>query len=360
MEPRGVSPILHDHAARASRSARRNMRPLDLPPVSDLTEIPPAPIEEDIALSAESEKDESNDKKGGERMMLWRYYLLKVHKYSSYGFTGFLALHLATVSATPAVFGIEAGDRAMMLARVLYQTPGIEETLVYGTLAVHVVSGVMLRVYKIYRDRKWYSHRLKLSRVAFSGYLLLPFVASHFVVTRLIPLVTEGDSSLVSLRYIAHGFARSSAVSWGFYLLFVSGTAYHVGYGWARWLRLHKLGRVRLAQFGAFLIGVLGLRAVNKGQNVSLYVGRKYDVFYDTNKTQVFRWTALASGVVYGGYHSFVLKSEAASRRAAAEWAHKESLISQAKAEYAKLHPSPVVAASTNTLDLSDPNFDFA
>ncbi|KAK7204987.1 ATP synthase E chain-domain-containing protein [Myxozyma melibiosi] len=79
-----------------------------------------------------------------------------------------------------------------------------------------------------------------------------------------------------------------------------------------------------------------------------------------TNTTpQVFRWTALGAGVIYGAAHSFSITSARKAKHAADEWAHKEALIAQAKAEYAKLHPKPVAAAGA-TLDLSDPNFDYA
>ncbi|KAK9451416.1 ATP synthase E chain-domain-containing protein [Limtongia smithiae] len=72
----------------------------------------------------------------------------------------------------------------------------------------------------------------------------------------------------------------------------------------------------------------------------------------------VFRWTALGAGVVYGAVHSYSLSSAKAKKHEADEYAHKAALIEKAKAEYAKLHPKPAV--TTATVDLSDPNFDFA
>ncbi|KAK9461354.1 ATP synthase E chain-domain-containing protein [Lipomyces oligophaga] len=72
----------------------------------------------------------------------------------------------------------------------------------------------------------------------------------------------------------------------------------------------------------------------------------------------IFRWGAFAFGVVYGVSHSFSISSARTKAHEAAEWAHKEKLIAQAKAEYAKLHPKP--ASESATIDLSDPNFDFA
>ncbi|KAK9456116.1 ATP synthase E chain-domain-containing protein [Dipodascopsis uninucleata] len=73
----------------------------------------------------------------------------------------------------------------------------------------------------------------------------------------------------------------------------------------------------------------------------------------------VFRWTALGAGVLYGAVHSYNLSVARAKKHEATEYQKKVTLISKAKEEYARLHPKPV-AASTATLDLADPNFDFA
>ncbi|VVT48379.1 uncharacterized protein SAPINGB_P001750 [Magnusiomyces paraingens] len=72
----------------------------------------------------------------------------------------------------------------------------------------------------------------------------------------------------------------------------------------------------------------------------------------------VFRWGALASGVVYGFFHNITLSNQAAEKKASAEYAHKEDLIKQAKAKYAELHPKPV--SKDGAVDFEDPNFDLA
>lgn len=75
--------------------------------------------------------------------------------------------------------------------------------------------------------------------------------------------------------------------------------------------------------------------------------------------SQVLRWSALGAGVVYGFVHNSSLKSEAAAKKVADEFAKKETLIAQAKAEYAKLHPKTVApAASSDVVDFDDPKFD--
>jgi F-type H+-transporting ATP synthase subunit e len=52
--------------------------------------------------------------------------------------------------------------------------------------------------------------------------------------------------------------------------------------------------------------------------------------------TQVFRWSALAAGVLYGAVHRNTLFKQAEDKQKQAEYAHKEQLIQEAKAEYQK------------------------
>jgi F-type H+-transporting ATP synthase subunit e len=65
--------------------------------------------------------------------------------------------------------------------------------------------------------------------------------------------------------------------------------------------------------------------------------------------SQVLRWSALGVGVFYGFYHNQALKSQAQAHAAKAEWDNKESLISQAKAEWAKSHPQEQPKPSSGT-----------
>lgn len=64
---------------------------------------------------------------------------------------------------------------------------------------------------------------------------------------------------------------------------------------------------------------------------------------------QVLRWSALGAGIFYGFYHQQSIKSRAIKQKEQAEWAHKENLISQAKAQWAKEHPQPAQKASSGT-----------
>ncbi|KAK9355487.1 hypothetical protein V1523DRAFT_404844 [Lipomyces doorenjongii] len=296
------SPEPRSPAARhATPLSHQRPQGLSLPPVEGLTVLTPSPIDESAFLlpdpipnkssrslsekrnadEDDKQEEEEYDAPNPETVALWRHYLFKVHKYSSYSFTAFLSLHLATASAMPALLGIDAADNGIVLARVLYQVPIVEETLVFGSLAAHLISGAVLRIHKVRRDKRWYSRRLKMSRISFTGYLLAPLVTAHVVVTRVIPLIKEGDSSIISLRYISRGFVRSRLTSWSLYTAMLGLTVYHVGYGWSRWLRIRKYTRVRIAGVAVFALGIWGLRVVSKGCNMAEWLGKKYDMMYE-------------------------------------------------------------------------------
>lgn len=72
----------------------------------------------------------------------------------------------------------------------------------------------------------------------------------------------------------------------------------------------------------------------------------------------VLRYTALGSGVIYGLYHQRRLTSQAKLRESHAECERKEALIQQAKAEWAKRHPSKEKNESGVISDPNDSRFD--
>jgi len=51
----------------------------------------------------------------------------------------------------------------------------------------------------------------------------------------------------------------------------------------------------------------------------------------------VFRWSLLGLGVLYGAVHRNTLAKQAEHKRLRDEYAHKQALIAEARAEYAKL-----------------------
>lgn len=64
---------------------------------------------------------------------------------------------------------------------------------------------------------------------------------------------------------------------------------------------------------------------------------------------QVLRYSALAAGLLYGGYHQSSLNHAAKHAAAEREYAHKEKLIEHAKAEWRKKTAPPVEAKPPTT-----------
>ncbi|KAF3001286.1 hypothetical protein E8E13_004456 [Curvularia kusanoi] len=60
----------------------------------------------------------------------------------------------------------------------------------------------------------------------------------------------------------------------------------------------------------------------------------------------VLRWSALATGLFYGAYTQLSISARERAQAEQKAYSHKESLIRQAKAEWAKQHPQEQPKAS--------------
>ncbi|KAL2255525.1 hypothetical protein VTK26DRAFT_3185 [Humicola hyalothermophila] len=265
------------------------------------------------------------------------YYLLRIQRYSSYAFTVFSALHLATTSLIPlAARSVPASESYLLLAREIYQTPLSEPLLVALPIVAHVGAGVALRLVRraqnlhryhgeskppgadaatgtaslqparLYQARFW----PPLSWISLSGYVLAPFVAAHAFVNRGLPLLVEGDSANIGLAYVAHGFVRRPLASWAAYAVLLTAGCGHMVWGWAKWVglaqtaawgpleptrltgiravdraerrrrrrRLLAISAVAAAAAGAWAAGGLGV--VARGGETLGWVGKVYDGLY--------------------------------------------------------------------------------
>ncbi|RVD85231.1 uncharacterized protein DFL_003558 [Arthrobotrys flagrans] len=125
------------------------------------------------------------------------HYLVRTQQISSYVFTGFLGIHWFTTGILPLVSNPEAVDNSLLLSRVLYQNKLIEPCIVLGSVGAHVLSGVALRairrakLYKNYGQLIWLKD---LNILQGTGYLLIPTVAIHFGIVRLLPFLKDGGS----------------------------------------------------------------------------------------------------------------------------------------------------------------------
>ncbi|KAH6638171.1 ATP synthase E chain-domain-containing protein [Boeremia exigua] len=71
----------------------------------------------------------------------------------------------------------------------------------------------------------------------------------------------------------------------------------------------------------------------------------------------VLRWSALATGLFYGAYTQLSISARERVQAEQKAYSNKESLIRQAKAEWAKTHPQEQPAASAKA-NSQDPNAD--
>ncbi|KAL2121761.1 hypothetical protein VTJ04DRAFT_2216 [Mycothermus thermophilus] len=197
------------------------------------------------------------------------YYLTRIQRYSSYTFSLFATLHLATTSLIPlAARSVAASESYLLLAREIYQTPLSEPLLVALPVVAHVGAGLALRFVRRSQNlRRYYgdpadadaaaaamadkparfrlfstSHLSfgwpPLSWIATSGYVFFGAMAAHAAMTRILPLVVEGDSANIGLAYVAHGFARHGPVSWAAYAVLLGAGCGHMVWGWAKWAGL--------------------------------------------------------------------------------------------------------------------------
>ena len=261
---------------------------------------------------------------------------MRLQRYSSYTFSLFATLHLATTSIIPLVArSVPASESYLLLAREIYQTPISEPLLVAVPILAHVGSGIAIRLLRRSQNIQRYGgatpgvhalHRSKtdgsvssrgaaawspwpaFSYISASGYAFDLLLLAHMAMNRALPLAVEGDSANIGLAYVAHGFARHPAVSWLAYTgLLVLGCG-HMVWGWSKWLgaaqtagwkldqatgnaavdkdrtrrrrrRFFVINGVALAAAAVWAAGGLGVVAVGGLQPG--WVGKIYDGLYD-------------------------------------------------------------------------------
>lgn len=239
---------------------------------------------------------------------------MRIHRYSSYTFTAFATLHITNTSLIPLLTrSLPASDTYLLLTRPYYQSPLLEPLLVVLPLLAHIASGTALRLYRRSQAAKRYGaesradRRLlagkawpKLSGTSALGYALVPLVAGHALVTRVLPLWVEGGSSGVGLGYVAHGFARFPKMAFGWHGALVGVGACHFVWGWAKWMgwtpdgrseggdaverglsrkrRWYAVNGVSALLAGLWMLGGLGV--VGRGGRMGGWVGRGWDELY--------------------------------------------------------------------------------
>lgn len=245
--------------------------------------------------------------------------LYACQKYSTIPFSLFSILHLSAVVLSP---NTEIGNQLLVMGRTIYQAPGFEPVLL-ASVTAHVFSGVLLRIAKRIRNKSYYgkstqkpknsesgvilkpeekndssyglggissllglgakksfvSRKWGISPISFSGFLLTPMLMYHVLHQRIVPLLIDGDSSMITLEYIASAIARNPyKVAPGLVAL-VWLSSYHMVSGARRFLKLYGIRSSRVAYFiinGLSLCAAVSLYKISK---IPLPMGFTRDTF---------------------------------------------------------------------------------
>ncbi|KAH7400821.1 hypothetical protein DE146DRAFT_654062 [Phaeosphaeria sp. MPI-PUGE-AT-0046c] len=310
-----------------------SLQDADVPPIEDveagvmgLTEVDPSPVEEtpieyrEKSYFPDQQQGESwgpgasgVKKPGtlglklGDHGAIW--WLTRTQKYSSYAFTIFTSFHIANTSLIPLLTrSLPSANRSLLLTRPYYQSALAEPLLIVLPLAAHITSGIALRLYRrrkalqrygaeTHRDRKtipWPA----LSGTSALGYVLTPLAGFHVWTTRILPLYAHGDSSLINLSYISHGFALHPIISFAGFSALISVGTWHFVWGAAKWMgfapsqvsaneeqkslvrkrRWYGINVVSAVVTGLWLAGSLGI--VGRDGKVEGWIGKEYDELY--------------------------------------------------------------------------------
>lgn len=281
-------PKSHHHPS----SSIDNLRGIPLTEVSPYSQlVPPEPTD----TSSSDDNNESTTPHNGKannssssvfNLSTLMRILTSIQKYSSYAFSSFLVLHLGSVVISPLI-SYETGNQAVLFTKTLYQSPAIEPIMVVGSLATHIATGITIRAIKMYRSYKHYDKLItpvsKPSPLAISGYLLTPLALGHFYMSRYLPEKILGDSSLISLDYIAHSIADHPASALGALTLLLSTGLYHTIYGFRRWFGIVG-GKPKLTSpqnltlYAGVICGIVSLAKIASKGPIPGWVGSQYDL----------------------------------------------------------------------------------
>lgn len=230
----------------------------------DIRDVPPEPEAESSKPSSVPSLDSSI-----------RRGLRAAQKYSAYVFAGFAAIHVTSTVILPPLSHTLA-DQWFWISRTVYQSPGGEYLLVYGSIAVHLLSGLILhleRLAKAYRENRATS---TLSAGSVSGYFLTISILGHMAATRWGPQIYLGDSNDISLDYITY-LLQTSPLASSLSLIFTVGTfTYHSSFGLQRWLRLRIRRSVIVS--AAVAATVISLFALGSQPPVPAFLAQQFNL----------------------------------------------------------------------------------
>lgn len=261
-------------------------------------------------------------------------FLTSLQKYSVLPFGAFSAIHIASVVISPAIFGPEVGNDMISVGRELYHVPMIEIGI-FISAGIHVLSGITCNILKKYYNYVKYgkykvekndskekiekSMRIKgnpednevtdineglggigsmigigsrksitsrlfgLSPIGFSGYVFLFFLAGHVFHERMVPILVDGDSSLVDMMYVAYTLQDSFITIFSKLNLLVITGCYHMLVGGNRYLKQFSLKARKRTYITLGILSSLTCVSIIRINNMEVFnaVGNRFQLYLD-------------------------------------------------------------------------------
>jgi len=130
------------------------------------------------------------------------------------------------------------------------------------------------------------------------GYQLIPLLAGHAFLQRVVPNQFEGGSSNINLSYVSHAFARHPALSYAGFSTLLIVACFHITWGWAKWMgftpdqatsmgperelakkrRWYTINGLAAGLTGLWMAGSFGVLA--KGGAAGGWLGKLYDEMF--------------------------------------------------------------------------------
>ena len=132
------------------------------------------------------------------------------------------------------------------------------------------------------------------------GFQLIPLLAGHVFINRVIPRNTPGGSSNINLSYVSHAFATHPAISFAGFAALISIGCFHITWGWAKWMgytpnqttsmggerelakkrRWYTINGIAAVITALWMAGGFGV--IGRGGKAAGWVARNYDEMYRT------------------------------------------------------------------------------
>jgi len=244
--------------------------------------------------------------------------LQATHRYSSYALTGFLGLHALNTCVIPLLTAfsnqsdaLTAIDNGFMITRYFYRpSDAVEAAIIFAPLSLHVYSGLILRLRRIFMDRDlygegilaWHARQTRINRAnglswpriralptlgysatAATGWATVLFVGLHAYTTRYVPKM-YGDDGETSILIVSHALQKHPILAYGLYAGLIGFGAFHFISGWGKWLKLTSSQRSRRVKnyvvMGAVTAWLVSLLRVGRLRILSYAVKAEYDRLY--------------------------------------------------------------------------------